>query len=68
MCICTGPCPGFASLNLWELINNVRGELDVEYVIVHPRFPTIDYDKCAGFMECFNFYCNGMFEWDQEKN
>jgi hypothetical protein len=37
MCICTGQCPGFASLNLWELINYVRGELDVEYAIVHPQ-------------------------------
>ncbi len=31
MCICTGQCPGFTSLNLWELINYVRTELDVEY-------------------------------------
>ncbi|MGQ9665551.1 MAG: 4Fe-4S dicluster domain-containing protein [bacterium] len=33
-----------------------------------PWFPTIDYDKCMGCMECFNFCHNGVFEWDGEKN
>lgn len=33
-----------------------------------PWFPTIDYDKCIGCQECFNFCGNGVFEWDQEKN
>ena len=37
MCICTGQCPGFESLDLWALINYVRNELDVEYAIVHPQ-------------------------------
>jgi heterodisulfide reductase subunit A-like polyferredoxin len=45
MCICTGQCPGFASLNLWELINYVRGELDVEYAIVHPQLCVDDGDR-----------------------
>lgn len=45
MCICTGQCPGFAELNLWELINYVRNELDVEYAIVHPQLCVDDGDR-----------------------
>ena len=45
MCICTGQCPGFEKLNLWELINYVRGELDVEYAIVHPQLCVDDGDS-----------------------
>jgi heterodisulfide reductase subunit A-like polyferredoxin len=37
MCFCTGKCPGFEKLDLWDLINYVRNELDVEYAIVHPQ-------------------------------
>jgi len=45
MCICTGQCPGFKSLDLWELINYVRRELDVEYAIVHPQLCVDDGDR-----------------------
>jgi len=45
MCICTGQCPGFASLDLWKLINYVRSELDVEYAIVHPQLCVDDGDR-----------------------
>jgi heterodisulfide reductase subunit A-like polyferredoxin len=44
MCICTGQCPGFESLDLWDLINYVRNELDVEYAIVHPQLCVDDGD------------------------
>jgi len=44
MCICTGQCPAFESLNLWDLINYVRNELDVEYAIVHPQLCIDDGD------------------------
>ena len=44
MCICTGQCPGFEALNLWDLINYVRNELDVEYAIVHPQLCVDDGD------------------------
>ncbi|MGQ9681429.1 MAG: hypothetical protein ACUVX9_02710 [Anaerolineae bacterium] len=44
MCICTGQCPGFESLDLWALINYVRNELDVEYAIVHPQLCVDDGD------------------------
>jgi len=45
MCICTGECPGFATLNLWSLINRVRNELDVQYAIVHPQLCVDDGDR-----------------------
>lgn len=45
MYICTGQCPGFKSLDLGSLINYVRGELDVEYSIVHPQLCIDDVDR-----------------------
>lgn len=45
MCYCTGECPGFQSLNLWQLVNRVRRELDVEYAIVHPQLCVDDGDR-----------------------
>jgi len=33
-----------------------------------PWYPTIDFDKCVGCQECFNFCHNGVFEWDSENN
>ncbi|MGC8874035.1 MAG: hypothetical protein ACP5SI_06245 [Chloroflexia bacterium] len=45
MCICTGECPGFSQLNLWQLINRVRNELEVEYAIVHPQLCVADGDR-----------------------
>ena len=33
-----------------------------------PWFPKIDYDKCVGCKECFNFCKNGVFEWNDEEN
>lgn len=45
MCICTGQCPGFQGLDVWALVNYVRNELDVEYVIVHPQLCVDDGDR-----------------------
>lgn len=45
MCICTGECPGFASLELWKLVNRVRNELNVEYAVVHPQLCVDDGDR-----------------------
>ncbi|HUV93370.1 MAG TPA: hypothetical protein VMX14_00885 [Anaerolineae bacterium] len=44
MCFCTGKCPGFDKLDLWDLINYVRNELDVEYAIIHPQLCVDDGD------------------------
>ncbi|MGA9350467.1 MAG: hypothetical protein WBW48_16925 [Anaerolineae bacterium] len=45
MCFCTGECPGFQELNLWQLINRVRNELEVEYAIIHPQLCVDDGDR-----------------------
>lgn len=45
MCYCTGECPGFQSMNLWQMINRVRNELDVEYAIIHPQLCVDDGDR-----------------------
>ena len=44
MCMCTGQCPGFDKLEMWDLINYVRNELDVEYAIIHPQLCVDDGD------------------------
>lgn len=33
-----------------------------------PWFPVIDYEKCVGCRECFNFCQNGVYEWDEEND
>jgi heterodisulfide reductase subunit A-like polyferredoxin len=58
MCFCTGECPGFAKLDLWKLVNFVRNELDVEYVIVHPQLCVTDGD---------NFFRDYLREGDKDK-
>lgn len=45
MCYCTGECPGFQSLNLWQLVNRVRNEMDVEFDVVHPQLCVDDGDR-----------------------
>lgn len=45
MCYCTGECPGFQSLNLWQLINRARNEMDVEFAIVHPQLCVDDGER-----------------------
>jgi len=44
MCFCTGKCPGFDKLDLWDLVNYVRNELDVEYAIINPQLCVDDGD------------------------
>mgnify|MGYP001161987562 FL=1 len=45
MCYCTGECPGFRDLNLWQLMNRVRTEMDVEFDIVHPQLCVDDGER-----------------------
>ena len=45
MCVCTGDCPGFATMNIWDLINQVRLALPVEWGIVHPQLCEADGDR-----------------------
>jgi len=45
MCVCTGKCPGFAKMDIWDFINRVRIELPVEYGFIHPQLCEEDGDR-----------------------
>lgn len=45
MCVCTGKCPGFAKMDIWDFINRVRVELPVEYSFIHPQLCEEDGDR-----------------------
>ena len=45
LCVCTGKCPGFREMDIWDLINQVRMELPVEYGFIHPQLCEEDGDR-----------------------
>ena len=45
MCVCTGKCPGFSKMDIWDFINRVRVELPVEYGFIHPQLCEDDGDR-----------------------
>ncbi|MFU0833670.1 MAG: Heterodisulfide reductase subunit A-like protein [Oscillospiraceae bacterium] len=45
MCVCTGKCPGFRAMDIWDFINQVRVELPVEYGFIHPQLCEEDGDR-----------------------
>ena len=45
MCVCTGKCPGFAKLDIWDFINIVRAEYPVDYAFIHPMLCDEDGDR-----------------------
>jgi hypothetical protein len=45
MCVCTGKCPGFSKMDIWDFINQVRIELPVEYGFIHPQLCEEDGDR-----------------------
>jgi len=45
MCVCTGKCPGFEKMDIWDFINRVRIELPVEFGIIHPQLCEEDGDR-----------------------
>jgi heterodisulfide reductase subunit A-like polyferredoxin len=45
MCVCTGKCPGFTKMDIWDFINRVRVELPVEYGFIHPQLCEEDGDR-----------------------
>jgi hypothetical protein len=36
MCVCTGKCPGFSKMDIWDFINRARVELP-EFGVIHPQ-------------------------------
>ncbi len=45
LCVCTGKCPGFEKMDMWDFINRVRIELPVEYAFIHPQLCEEDGDR-----------------------
>jgi heterodisulfide reductase subunit A-like polyferredoxin len=45
MCVCTGKCPGFEKMDIWDFINRTRVELPVEYGFIHPQLCEEDGDR-----------------------
>lgn len=45
MCVCTGKCPGFEKMDMWDFVNRVRIELPVEYAFIHPQLCEEDGDR-----------------------
>ncbi len=45
LCVCTGKCPGFEKMDMWDFINRVRIELLVEYAFIHPQLCEEDGDR-----------------------
>lgn len=45
MCVCTGKCPGFQKMDIWDFINQVRVEFPVEYAFIHPQLCEVDGDR-----------------------
>lgn len=45
LCVCTGKCPGFSKMDLWDFVNRVRIELPVEYAFIHPQLCEEDGDR-----------------------
>jgi hypothetical protein len=52
MCVCTGKCPGFSKMDIWDFINRARVELPVEFGVVHPQLCEEDGDRfLADFLQ-----------------
>jgi len=49
-CVCTGKCPGFAQLDIWDFINIIRSEYPVEYAFIHPMLCDEDGER---FLDAF---------------
>ena len=45
LCVCTGKCPGFSKMDIWDFINIIRAEYPVEYAFVHPMLCDEDGDR-----------------------
>jgi len=49
-CVCTGKCPGFSQLDIWDFVNIIRSEYPVDYGFIHPMLCDEDGER---FLEDF---------------
>ncbi|MEM0348395.1 MAG: heterodisulfide reductase subunit A-like protein [Zestosphaera sp.] len=45
VCVCQGTCPSFSKLNIFELVNKLRREKKVDFVLIHPQLCASDGDN-----------------------
>ena len=59
-CVCTGKCPGFKDLDMWDFINIIRAEYPVEYAFIHPMLCDEDGERfLADFLRKDRLYVIG---------
>lgn len=59
-CVCTGKCPGFKDLDMWDFINIIRAEYPVEYAFIHPMLCDEDGERFfADFLRKDRLYVVG---------
>lgn len=49
-CVCTGKCPGFGQLDIWDFVNIIRSEYPVQYAFIHPMLCDQDGER---FLDAF---------------
>jgi len=45
ICVCQGTCPSFHSMNVFEILNELRREELVDFVAIHPQLCADDGDN-----------------------
>ncbi len=59
-CVCTGKCPGFKEMDMWDFINTIRAEYPVEYAFIHPMLCDEDGERfLADFLRKDRLYVIG---------
>jgi len=44
-CVCTGKCPGFSKMDIWDFINILRKSESFSYAIIHPMLCDEDGER-----------------------
>ena len=45
LCVCEGTCPSFDKMNFFEVLNTLRREKLVDFVVLHPQLCSDDGDE-----------------------
>lgn len=45
LCVCQGTCPSFDKMNFYEILNRLRQEKLVDWVLIHPTLCAEDGDE-----------------------
>jgi heterodisulfide reductase subunit A-like polyferredoxin len=45
LCVCQGTCPSFHEMNVFEVLNAIRREKLVDFVVLHPQLCADDGDE-----------------------